>query len=246
MEEWKQRTSLLLGEKTLDFFKGCRILVVGVGGVGAYAAEMVVRAGIGHIVLMDSDYVSATNKNRQLVALDSTMGRSKCDILKERLLDINPELEVDTVNEYLEADRVSALLDSVKPDFVIDAIDTVAPKLALVKRCYELRIPSVSSMGAGARMDATKVRLEDISKTFNCSLAMVVRKRLRKMGITRGVKVVFSEEVPDRNAVIPCKERNKCSMVGTISYLPAVFGCVCAQAAIRSLSAKALSVEEKC
>jgi len=246
MEDWKQRTALLLGEDRLKFFEGCRVLVVGVGGVGAYAAEMLARAGVGHLVLMDSDEVSVTNKNRQLLALDSTLGRPKCSVLKERLLDINPKLDVVCLEEYLEADHVSDLLSALKPDFVIDAIDTVAPKLALIKRCYELRIPSVSSMGAGAKTDATKVRLEDISKTFNCSLAMVVRKRLRKIGITKGVKVVFSEEVPDRNAIVPCKERNKCSITGTISYLPAVFGCVCAQAAVKSLSAKALSVKENC
>ncbi|MBO8478962.1 MAG: tRNA threonylcarbamoyladenosine dehydratase [Bacteroidetes bacterium] len=235
MENWKERTLMLVGEAGIGRLASACVGVIGVGGVGGYAAEMIVRAGVGHIIIMDSDTVSVTNKNRQLLALDSTVGRPKCEVLKARLLDINPELEVTVLQEYLEADMVETALGGYRVDFIVDAIDTLAPKLALIKYCVDHGIPHVSSMGAGAKYDATKVRLADISKSYNCPLAYIVRKRLRHMGIRRGFQVVFSEELPDRDAIVECEDRNKKSQVGTISYLPAVFGCVCAQAAIKGI-----------
>lgn len=235
MENWKERTLMLVGEAGIGRLASACVGVIGVGGVGGYAAEMIVRAGVGHIIIMDSDTVSVTNKNRQLLALDSTVGRPKCEVLKARLLDINPELEVTVLQEYLEADMVETVLGGYRVDFIVDAIDTLAPKLALIKYCVDHGIPHVSSMGAGAKYDATKVRLADISKSYNCPLAYIVRKRLRHMGIRRGFQVVFSEELPDRDAIVECEDRNKKSQVGTISYLPAVFGCVCAQAAIKGI-----------
>ena len=238
MENWKERTLMLVGEAGIGRLASACVGVIGVGGVGGYAAEMIVRAGVGHIIIMDSDTVSVTNKNRQLLALDSTVGRPKCEVLKARLLDINPELEVTVLQEYLEADMVETVLGGYRVDFIVDAIDTLAPKLALIKYCVDHGIPHVSSMGAGAKYDATKVRLADISKSYNCPLAYIVRKRLRHMGIRRGFQVVFSEELPDRDAIVECEDRNKKSQVGTISYLPAVFGCVCAQAAISALLGK--------
>lgn len=235
MENWKERTLMLVGEAGIGRLASACVGVIGVGGVGGYAAEMIVRAGVGHIIIMDSDTVSVTNKNRQLLALDSTVGRPKCEVLKARLLDINPELEVTVLQEYLEADMVETALGGYRVDFIVDAIDTLAPKLALIKYCVDHGIPHVSSMGAGAKYDATKVRLADISKSYNCPLAYIVRKRLRHMGIRRGFQVVFSEELPDRDAIVECEDRNKKSQGGTISYLPAVFGCVCAQAAIKGI-----------
>lgn len=235
MENWKECTLMLVGEAGIGRLASACVGVIGVGGVGGYAAEMIVRAGVGHIIIMDSDTVSVTNKNRQLLALDSTVGRPKCEVLKARLLDINPELEVTVLQEYLEADMVETVLGGYRVDFIVDAIDTLAPKLALIKYCVDHGIPHVSSMGAGAKYDATKVRLADISKSYNCPLAYIVRKRLRHMGIRRGFQVVFSEELPDRDAIVECEDRNKKSQVGTISYLPAVFGCVCAQAAIKGI-----------
>ena len=235
MENWKERTLMLVGEAGIGRLASACVGVIGVGGVGGYAAEMIVRAGVGHIIIMDSDTVSVTNKNRQLLALDSTVGRPKCEVLKARLLDINPELEVTVLQEYLEADMVETALEGYRVDFIVDAIDTLAPKLALIKYCVDHGIPHVSSMGAGAKYDATKVRLADISKSYNCPLAYIVRKHLRHMGIRRGFQVVFSEELPDRDAIVECEDRNKKSQVGTISYLPAVFGCVCAQAAIKGI-----------
>ena len=233
MENWKERTGLLVGEQTLRRFAEASVAVIGVGGVGGYAAEMIVRAGVGHLIILDSDQVSVSNKNRQLLALDSTIGRPKCDVLSERLLDINPELDIKIIKDYLE--DPATLLAGLRIDFLVDAIDTLSPKLSLIKYCVDNRIPLVSSMGAGAKFDVTKIRIADISKSFNCPLAYIVRKRLRHIGISKGFKVVFSEELPDENAIVPDNGRNKKSQVGTISYLPAVFGCACAQVAIEHL-----------
>lgn len=233
MENWKERTGLLVGEQTLRRFAEASVAIIGVGGVGGYAAEMIVRAGVGHLIILDSDQVTVSNKNRQLLALDSTVGRPKCDVLSERLLDINPELDIRIIKDYLE--DPATLLAGLRIDFLVDAIDTLSPKLSLIKYCVDNRIPLVSSMGAGAKFDVTKIRIADISKSFNCPLAYIVRKRLRHMGISRGFKVVFSEELPDENAIVPDNGRNKKSQVGTISYLPAVFGCACAQVAIEHL-----------
>lgn len=234
-QDWRERTGLLVGKDGLDRLACASVTVVGTGGVGAFAAEMIARAGVGKMVLIDSDTVSVTNKNRQLLALDSTVGRPKCEVLAERLKDINPDIVLTVRNEYLDAGNVAGTLGNERPDFVVDAIDTVAPKLALIEYCIKNNIPMVSSMGAGAKMDVTRIRIADISKTFNCPLAFVVRKRLRRMGIRKGLKTVFSEELPDRNAFVACDEQNKKSNAGTISYMPAVFGCACAQVALETL-----------
>ncbi|MGN1220066.1 MAG: ThiF family adenylyltransferase [Candidatus Cryptobacteroides sp.] len=232
---WQERSRMLVGDDMLGKFASSTVAVIGVGGVGGYAAEMIVRAGIGHLIILDSDDVAESNKNRQLLALDSTIGRPKCEVLSERLKDINPELDLTIIQDYFEPDKADELLGGRKIDFLVDAIDTLSPKLSLIKYCMDNRIPLVSSMGAGAKFDATKVRLADVSKSYNCPLAYIVRKRLRHMGISKGFKVVFSEELPDKDSIVPCEDRNKKSQVGTISYIPAVFGCVCAQAAIRHI-----------
>ena len=235
MEAWKERTQLLVGPEGLErLFEGS-VAVIGLGGVGAYAAEMLCRAGVGHLILLDSDVVSESNKNRQLIALDSTIGKPKSAVLAERLKDINPDVRLTLINCYLEEGSIQQLLGEHKVDFLVDAIDTLAPKIALIKYCVESGIPHVSSMGAGAKFDATAVRLADLSKSYNCPLAYILRKKLRKVGISKGFKVVFSEELPRREAIVAVEERNKKSNVGTISYLPAVFGCVCAQAAVEHL-----------
>ena len=230
---WQERTLLLMGEEKLDKLASSVVAVIGLGGVGGYAAEMLARAGVGRMILLDSDSVSVSNKNRQLLALDSNIGRKKAEVMAERLRDINPALEMTLIDEYLTQDNVEALLSPYKLDFLVDAIDTLTPKLSLIHYCVNAGIPLVSSMGAGAKYDATKVRLTDLSNSRNCPLAYIVRKKLRKMGIEKGFPVVFSEELPDNDAIVETKgETNKKSQVGTISYLPAVFGCVCAQAAI--------------
>ena len=235
MEAWKERTEMLVGPEGLERLFESSVAVIGLGGVGAYAAEMLCRAGVGHLILLDSDVVSESNKNRQLIALDSTIGKPKSTVLAERLKDINPDVRLTLINCYLEEGGIQQLLGEYKVDFLVDAIDTLAPKIALIKYCVESGIPHVSSMGAGAKIDATAVRLADLSKSYNCPLAYILRKKLRKVGISKGFKVVFSEELPRREAIVAVEERNKKSNVGTISYLPAVFGCVCAQAAVEHL-----------
>lgn len=235
MTNWLERTELLLGEEKLEILKNANILVVGVGGVGAYAAEMIVRSGVGRMTIADADKVSETNINRQLVALHSTVGREKCDILADRLKDINPELQLTVVNRFIKDDETDALLDSDKFDYVVDAIDTLSPKLALIKGALDRGIRIVSSMGAGAKTDPTLMEIKDIAKTHHCPLAHMLRKRLHKIGIKRGFWAVFSPEPVREGAMILCEEQNKKSNVGTISYIPALFGIGCASVVIRDL-----------
>ena len=235
---WLERTHLLVGEDGIAKLRNASVAVIGLGGVGAYAAEMIARAGVGKMLILDSDVVSDTNRNRQLLALTSTIGKSKAQQMASRLLDINPELELTIVEEYLTEENVAQHIPAHGLDFLVDAIDTLAPKIALISHCVANAIPLVSSMGSGAKYDATKVRVADLSKSYNCPLAYILRKKLRKVGISKGFKVVFSEELPDRDAIVaqdPEVERNKKSQVGTISYLPAVFGCVCAQVTLTTL-----------
>ena len=245
---WLERTEMLVGEDGIARLSSARVAVIGVGGVGGYAAEMIVRAGVGHILILDSDEVSVSNRNRQLLALNSTVGRPKCQVLKERLLDINPDLDIVTVEKFIIAEGAvpdsgfedasgtpSQLLGAYEFDYVVDAIDTLSPKLELIKYCLDRKIPLVSSMGAGAKFDVTRIRITDISKSFQCPLAHMVRKRLGKMGIRKGFKAVFSEEIADRSSIVLEAGRNKKSQVGTISYLPASFGCACAQVVITGL-----------
>ena len=235
MNNWLERTELLLGPEKLDMLRRANVLVVGVGGVGAYAAEMIVRSGVGRMTIADADKVSESNINRQLVALHSTVGREKCDILRDRLLDINPELQLTVVNRFIKDDETDALLDSSNFDYVVDAIDTLSPKLALIKGSLDRGIPIVSSMGAGAKTDPTLMEIRDIAKTHHCPLAHMLRKRLHKIGIRRGFKAVFSPEPVREGAMILCEEQNKKSNVGTISYIPALFGIGCASVVIRGL-----------
>ena len=236
MEEWMQRTSLLLSENNLQHLQHSHILVVGVGGVGAYAAEMLVRAGVGHITIIDSDCVAPSNINRQLIALHSTIDKPKVDVLAQRLLDINPALQLTAIQRYVDVEGVETLLQT-KYDFVVDAIDTVAPKVALLATCLQVNIPVVSSMGAGARIDPTQIRYADINQTTHCGLARAVRSRLRKMNIRHKLPVVYSTEIPRTDAVKEVTgERNKRTTVGTVSYMPAIFGCYLAAFVIQRLT----------
>ena len=245
MDNWLERTELLLGSEKLNTLRNAHVLVVGVGGVGAYAAEMVARAGIGELTIADADVVGLSNINRQLVALHSTVGKQKCEILAARLLDINPELKLHTVNLFIKDDETDALLDSAKFDYVVDAIDTLSPKLALIKGALDRCIPLVSSMGAGAKTDPTLMEIKDISKTHHCPLAHMLRKRLHKIGIKRGFRAVFSPEPIREGAMILCEEQNKKSNVGTISYIPALFGIGCASVVIRDLIGEMGGNEER-
>jgi tRNA A37 threonylcarbamoyladenosine dehydratase len=236
MENWQERTVMLFGEEGAAKLRDARVAVIGVGGVGGFAAEALARAGVGHLLALDSDDVSETNRNRQILALSSTVGRPKCEVLRDRLLDINPELELVTVPEYITEENIATLLDPHRIDFLVDAIDTLSPKICLIQYCLSKGIPMVSSMGAGAKIDATAVRVADIAQTRMCPLAHMLRKRLHKLGIYFGFQAVFSVEEPRRDSVVLEESRNKKSQVGTVSYLPSVFGAVCAQVAIRHIA----------
>ena len=236
MEEWQERTGLLLGPDGLRKISLSRVLVVGTGGVGACAAEMLARAGVGHLTIVDADTVSATNINRQLPALHSTVGRPKVEVLSARLLDINPALDLTVIEKYLDEDSIPSVLGEFHFDYVVDAIDTLSPKISLIRHCLGKGWPLVSSMGSGAKLDATRVRLADISRTNMCPLAHQLRKRLHRYGIFEGFLAVYSEEKPIEGAMVKEESRNKRSNVGTVSYLPAVFGCVCAQAVVRAIA----------
>lgn len=234
-DNWTERTALLFGDGKLQMLRDARVLVVGLGGVGAYAAEMIARAGVGSMTIADADTVSASNINRQLIALHSTVGRSKAELMAKRLLDINPDMELRAVDRFIKDDETYALLDSARFDYVVDAIDTLSPKLALIKGALDRNIPLVSSMGAGAKTDPTRMEIADISKTHHCPLAHMLRKRLHKLGIRSGFRAVFSPEPVREGAVVLCDEQNKKSNMGTISYIPALFGIGCASVVIRDL-----------
>ncbi len=236
MENWKQRTALLLGEEKMERLRNAHVLVVGLGGVGAYAAEMICRAGVGRMTIVDADTVQPTNLNRQLPALHSTLGMPKANILEARFKDINPELELKVLPVFLKDENIPELLDAAQYDFIVDAIDTLSPKCYLIYHALQRRIKIVSSMGAGAKSDITQVRFADLWDTYHCGLSKAVRKRLQKMGVKRKVPVVFSTEQADPNAVLLTDdEMNKKSTCGTVSYMPAVFGCYLAEYVIKRL-----------
>lgn len=233
---WCERTELLLGAEKAEKLRQSHVLVVGLGGVGAYAAEMIARAGVERMTIVDADTVGMSNINRQLVALHSTVGQSKAGILAARLSDINPGIQLTVIEEYIKDEETDKLLDRQPGyDFAVDAIDTLAPKVNLIKGCLDRHIPLVSSMGAGAKTDPTLVEIKDIGKSHHCPLAHMLRKRLHKIGIRSGFPVVFSPEAVREGSMILCEEQNKKSNVGTISYMPAVFGCACASVAVRTL-----------
>ena len=234
MKEWMQRTELLLGSDRIERLRNARVLVVGLGGVGAYAAEAIARAGVGTMTIADADAVSESNINRQLPALHSTVGEPKAEVMARRLLDINPGLRLTVVRRYIRDEETETLLDEGF-DYVVDAIDTLSPKAGLIRSCLERDIPVVSSMGAGAKTDPTRVRIEDIARSHHCPLAHMLRKRLHKMGIRTGFYVVFSDEPVREGSMMLCEETNKKSNVGTISYIPALFGIGCASVVIRDL-----------
>lgn len=236
MDDWKQRTRILLGEEKMKRLQQAHILIVGLGGVGAYAAEMLCRAGVGKMTLVDADTVQPTNINRQLPALHTTLGRFKVDILAERFRDINPEVELTTLPLFLKDEQIPLLLDKTHYDFVVDAIDTLSPKCHLIAESLKRKIKIISSMGAGAKTDITQIRLADLWETYHCGLSKAVRKRLQKMEIKRRIPVVFSTEQAHPEAIILTEdEQNKKSTTGTVSYMPTVFGCYLANYVIQKL-----------
>lgn len=232
---WLGRTSLLIGEENVRLLTQKHVMVVGMGGVGSFAAEFICRSGIGKMTIIDGDVVDPTNRNRQLPALATNHGVSKADIMAERLRAINPELQLTVVKEFINPEMVEKVL-TTQPDYIVDAIDSITPKLTFLRMAYEKKIPLVSSMGAGAKLDPTKLKVIDISKTYNCPFAQQVRKNLKKHHIYRGIKTVFSPEEPIKESLMLTDGKNfKKSAYGTISYLPATFGAVAASVVIRDL-----------
>ncbi len=239
LPERQSRTRQLLGDAGVERLKNARVLVLGLGGVGAYVAEQLARAGIGHLTIVDGDCVDLSNCNRQLPALTSTIGRPKAEVIAERLLEINPELQVDPRVEFVQDDAIDRLLDTPF-DYAVDAIDSLSPKVFFILGCRKRKIPLISSMGSGGKVDPSLVQFADISKTYGCALARAVRSRLRDHGVTKGVKTVFSPEVIPREAVRSWQDpdgRNR-SSVGTISYMPALFGCFCTSSVLLSFHEK--------
>ena len=238
MAEWTERAELLFRKEGLEKLQNAHVLVVGLGGVGSFAAEFLARAGVGKMTIVDGDVVDITNINRQLPALHSTVGQPKISIMGDRLMDINPELQLTRVQEFLSPERA---FEIVTPDFdyVLDCIDSITPKLNLIVGAKKKGVKIISNMGAGGKMVASKVVVKDISKTDVCPLAKVVRKRLKKMGVSRGVKAVFSTEKPDEGSVKRTDGTNfKKSFYGTNSYMPCLFGLHAAETVIRHLLKK--------
>jgi tRNA A37 threonylcarbamoyladenosine dehydratase len=236
MVDWLSRTELCLGPGALNKLKASNVLVVGLGGVGAYTAEMICRAGVGTITIVDGDTVHPTNRNRQLPALISTEGLPKAEVMGQRLMDINPDLNLTVIQEYIKDERMIEILDGGF-DYVVDAIDTLAPKVFLIFHSMNRKFHVVSSMGAGGKFDPARITISDISETTDCTLARILRKRLHRLGIRSGIKAVYSPEVVDKSRVRSIKgEQNKASIVGTISYMPAAFGIACASVVIRDLA----------
>ena len=235
--EWQERTRLLLGDEGFEKLNSSHVLVVGLGGVGGYVAEQLTRAGIGELTIVDGDVVSQSNMNRQLLALQSTQGKPKAEVMAARLRDINPDVKLHVVSQFM---KDQALIDLISQpyDFVVDAIDTVSPKVFLLYYAVQNNQRIVSCMGAGGKMHPDKIEIADIDKSHHCHLAFYIRKKLHKLGIRTGIKVVFSPEPVSKSAVIEEGSQNKASNVGTISYMPAAFGCFCASVVINGLLEK--------
>ncbi|WP_310590240.1 tRNA threonylcarbamoyladenosine dehydratase [Dyadobacter sp. SG02] len=233
---WLSRTELLVGRDNLVKLSQAHVLVIGLGGVGSFAAEFICRSGVGTMTIVDGDVVDPTNRNRQLPALATNHGQSKADIMAERLKAINPELTLHVMKSFVTPDAVEQILDTSNYDYIVDAIDSVTPKLTFLTQAYKRNIRIVSSMGAGGKMDPTQLKVVDISKTYNCPFAQQVRKNLKKEGIYKGIKAVFSTEEQIRESLILTDGSNyKKSAYGTMPYLPATFGATCASVVLRDL-----------
>ena len=235
MAKWQERAALLFKEEGLNKLKNSNVLVVGLGGVGSFAAEFLARAGVGNMTIVDGDIVDITNINRQLPALHSTVGQPKVKIVGDRLMDINPELNLTRVEEFLSPERA---IEIVQPDFdyVLDCIDSVTPKLNLIVAAKRKKVKVISNMGAGGKLLSDKIVVKDISKTEVCPLAKNIRKRLKKEGISSGVKAVFSLEHPDETSLKTTDGTNfKKSFYGTNSWMPALFGLHAAETVVKHL-----------
>ncbi len=237
--DWLERTELLIKQDGIDKLKNASVLVVGLGGVGSFAAEFLARAGVGKMTIVDGDTVDITNINRQLPALHSTIGKHKVEVVATRLLDINPELKLNPINAFLNPENMEEILDQEPFDYVLDCIDSVTPKITLITAAKRRKIKLISSMGAGGKKDPSKVMVRDISKTHNCYLAKQVRKRLKKDQIHKGFRCIFSNEIQHEESLKMTDGSNfKKSFYGTISFIPAIFGLYAAAEVINYLLKK--------
>ena len=235
---WMSRTELMLGEENIKKLMNKNVLVVGLGGVGGICAEMIVRAGVGKMTIVDMDSVDLSNCNRQIVALHSTAGKSKVDVMEERLKDINPASQITQLKVHAKDEVTCRILDEGNFDYAVDCIDTLTPKVFFIKTCIDKKVPVVCALGAGGKVDPLQIQIADISETKQCNLARYVRKRLHKLGIYKGVQVVYSAEPVDQDKIVVTeKAYPKKSIIGTISYLPAIVGCITASVVIRNLYA---------
>ncbi len=233
---WMSRTQLMLGDEPIEQLMSKNVLVVGLGGVGGICAEMIARAGVGKMTIVDADTVDLSNTNRQIPALHSTAGKLKAEVMAERIKDINPDIDLTVLTVYIKEEETIQILESQNFDYAVDCIDTLSPKVYFIKACMDRKIPIVSSLGAGGKLDPSQVMITDISKTHECNLARYVRKKLHAMGIQKGLTVVFSPEKVDQSRVFETEKAfPKKSIIGTISYMPAIFGCNVASVVIRGL-----------
>jgi len=238
-KNWLERTELLIKENGIEKLQNANLLIVGLGGVGSFAAEFLARSGVGKMTIVDGDTVDITNINRQLPALHSTIGKSKVEVVADRLLDINPKLELVKINEFLSPEKMEEVIDSQKFNYILDCIDSVTPKVTLLLMAKRRKIKVVSCMGAGGKINPAKVMVRDISKTYNCFLAKQVRKRLKKEKIDKGIRCVFSNEIQKEESLEMTDGANyKRSYYGTISYIPAIFGLYAAAEVINFLIEK--------
>jgi tRNA A37 threonylcarbamoyladenosine dehydratase len=243
--DWLSRSALLLGNDGIEKLQSKHVLVVGLGGVGSFAAEFICRSGIGEMTIVDGDVVDPTNRNRQLPALATNHGVGKAKIMQERLLSINPELKLHVVDTFLTPEKCREILKS-DYDYVMDCIDSIMPKITLLSTALEKKIPIVSSMGAGGKVDPTRIRIAMLPDTYQCVFASYVRKRLNKLANASKIKAVYSTEVVQKDSLILTDGSNfKRSAYGTVSYLPAAFGGVCASVVIRDLLGYSVQMAER-
>lgn len=238
MGNWLERTELLVGEEAIEKLKNAHVLIVGLGGIGFFAGEFIARSGIGKMTIIDGDVFDPTNKNRQLTALDSTIGKNKAVVLGERIKDINPAIELNIVQEFVQPERVWEILETYQPDYVMDCIDSVTPKLEWIIACLRLKIKIISHLGAGGKLDPSAVKVSRLTGTYNCKLASHLKKRLKKHGVDyRKVRAVFSSELQIKSSLKMTDGTNyKKSFYGTASYIPGLFGLMGAAEVIRYLS----------
>lgn len=237
MIDWLERTELLIGSEKIEKLKQSHVLICGLGGVGSFAAEFIARAGVGEMTIIDGDVFDITNINRQLPALTSTVGESKAKVLADRLLDINPNLKLHVHNEFVLPERIPILIQEDRPDYVMDCIDSITPKLAILRFCKRNKVKVISSMGAGGKMDPSKIKVADISGVNNCKMGAYIKKQLKKEKINKGIRAVFSTEIQKKESLKMTNGANfKKSFYGTISYMPALFGLHAAAEVIKYLT----------